>query len=44
VFAAVTPKLQAFHGRQWSNLSSDELTTLQQLLAKALWGEAGSRS
>lgn len=40
VFAAVTPKLQAFHRRQWSNLSSDELTTLKHLVAKALWGDA----
>jgi DNA-binding MarR family transcriptional regulator len=40
VFAAVTPKLQAFHRRQWSNLSSDELATLGRLLAKALWGDA----
>ena len=40
MFAAVTPKLQAFHGRQWSTLSSDELTTLNRLVAKALWGDA----
>ena len=40
VFAAVTPKLQAFHRRQWSNLSSDELATLKHLVAKALWGAA----
>jgi DNA-binding MarR family transcriptional regulator len=40
VFAAVTPKLQEFHRRQWSNLTSDELTTLERLLAKALWGDA----
>lgn len=40
VFAAVTPKLQAFHRRQWSNLSHDELSTLHHLLAKALWGHA----
>ncbi len=38
VFAAVTPKLQAFHRRQWSNLSSAELDALGQLLAKALYG------
>lgn len=38
VFAAVTPKLQEFHRRQWSALSSDELATLQQLLTTALWG------
>lgn len=40
VFAAVTPKLQAFHRRQWSNLTSDELSALHHLLAKALWGDA----
>ena len=39
VFAAVTPKLQEFHRRQWSNLSSDEVEVLHGLLAKALWGE-----
>jgi hypothetical protein len=35
----VTPNLQAFHRRQWSNLSSDELSTLGRLLAKALWAD-----
>ena len=40
MFAAVTPKLQEFHRRQWSNLSSDELATLERLVAKALWGDA----
>jgi DNA-binding MarR family transcriptional regulator len=39
VFAAVTPKLQDFHRRQWSNLAPDEVDTLHVLLAKALWGE-----
>ncbi len=39
VFAAVTPKLQAFHRRQWSNLSADELATLGRLITKALWDE-----
>jgi DNA-binding MarR family transcriptional regulator len=38
VFAAVTPELQAFHRHQWSNLTPDEIDTLDQLLAKALWG------
>ena len=38
VFAAVTPQLQEFHRRQWSNLSTAEVDTLDQLLAKALWG------
>jgi DNA-binding MarR family transcriptional regulator len=40
VFAAVTPELQAFHRRQWSNLSSEELSSLHHLMAKALWGDA----
>lgn len=39
-FAAVTPKLQDFHRRQWSNLAPGEVDTLHVLLAKALWGEA----
>lgn len=39
-FAEVTPKLQQFHRRQWSNLSPAEVDTLQGLLAKALWGDA----
>lgn len=38
VFAVVTPQIQAFHRRQWSNLSSDEVTALERLLAKAMWG------
>jgi DNA-binding MarR family transcriptional regulator len=38
VFAAVTPKLQEFHRRQWSSLDADEVDTLNELLAKALWG------
>jgi DNA-binding MarR family transcriptional regulator len=38
VFAAVTPQLQAFHRRQWSSLSATELDTLNDLLARALWG------
>jgi MarR family transcriptional regulator, organic hydroperoxide resistance regulator len=40
-FAEVTPKLQEFHRRQWSNLSAAEVGTLHGLLAKALWGDAG---
>jgi DNA-binding MarR family transcriptional regulator len=39
VFHAVTPALQAFHRRQWANLSAGELDTLGALLAKALWGD-----
>lgn len=39
VFATVTPKLQEFHRRQWSNLSSSEVDALHGLLAKALWGD-----
>jgi DNA-binding MarR family transcriptional regulator len=38
VFSAVTPRLQEFHRRQWSHLTAEELTTLQHLVAKALWG------
>jgi DNA-binding MarR family transcriptional regulator len=38
VFDAVTPELQAFHARQWSKLSADEIETLNSLLAKAMWG------
>jgi DNA-binding MarR family transcriptional regulator len=38
VFAAVTPKLQDFHRRQWANLSPAEVDTLNALLTKALWG------
>jgi DNA-binding MarR family transcriptional regulator len=40
VFAAVTPKLQEFHRRQWSSLTPDELSTLKRLVAKAMWGDA----
>ncbi len=39
VFAAVTPKLQEQHRHQWSNLSRDELDTLNRLVIKALWGD-----
>ena len=38
VVQAVTPKLQNFHRRQWSELSPTEVDTLNDLLAKALWG------
>lgn len=41
VFAAVTPRLQEFHQRQWSHLSATELEQLEGLLLKALWGDAG---
>ncbi len=37
-FAEVTPRLQDFHARQWSNLTAGEVDDLNQLLAKALWG------
>ena len=36
VFAAVTPKLQEYHRRQWSNRPRAEVDTLNQLLLKAL--------
>lgn len=39
VFAAVTPDLQEFHRGQWSALSTAEVDTLRDLLAKALWGD-----
>jgi DNA-binding MarR family transcriptional regulator len=39
-FAAVTPRLQAFHAEQWSNLSPDEAARFGELLVKALWGDA----
>jgi DNA-binding MarR family transcriptional regulator len=42
VFAAVTPRLQEFHRRQWASLTSDEIDTLNLLLAKALWGDGAS--
>lgn len=38
VFDTVTPRLQEFHRQQWAHLSSDEITTLNHLLAKAMWG------
>ena len=37
-FEQVTPKLQEFHRRQWSNLTAAEVDTLNGLLTKALWG------
>jgi DNA-binding MarR family transcriptional regulator len=37
-FAVVTPKLQAFHASQWSNLTMNEVEQLHHLLTKALWG------
>lgn len=39
-FEATTPELQAFHRRQWSALTADELATLHDLLGKALWQAA----
>lgn len=36
-FAAVTPKLQAFHATQWATLTREEVGELNRLLAKALW-------
>jgi DNA-binding MarR family transcriptional regulator len=37
-FAVLTPKLQQFHARQWSNLTSAEVEDLGRLLSKALRG------
>lgn len=36
-FEAATPRLQAFHARQWSSLDDDEVRDLGRLAAKALW-------
>ena len=38
-FAAVTPKLQAFHAEQWAMLDAGETDQLGDLLAKALWND-----
>jgi DNA-binding MarR family transcriptional regulator len=38
-FAALTPKLQAFHAKQWAMLDAGETEQLRSLLAKALWSE-----
>jgi DNA-binding MarR family transcriptional regulator len=38
-FADITPQMQDFHRRQWSNLTRDEITELDRLLAKALWAD-----
>jgi DNA-binding MarR family transcriptional regulator len=37
-FGAVTPRIQEFHAKQWSNLSPVETDELRHLLTKALWG------
>ncbi len=41
-FEAVTPRLQEYHRRQWSALTTDELKTLDQLLARALWADGAT--
>lgn len=41
VFDTVTPELQQFHRREWSNLTGDEVDALDALLTKALFGDAG---
>jgi len=38
-FAAITPVMQEFHRQQWTNLTGDEVTQLDRLLMKALWGD-----
>lgn len=38
VFDEVTPLVQAFHEREWANLSAAETKTLNDLLARALRG------
>ena len=37
-FAAVTPRIQAFHAGQWANLTASEVGELGRLAGKALWG------
>ncbi|MGZ4717761.1 MAG: MarR family winged helix-turn-helix transcriptional regulator [Acidimicrobiales bacterium] len=39
VFAELTPAMQAFHRRQWANLTAAETAELDRLLLKALWGQ-----
>jgi DNA-binding MarR family transcriptional regulator len=39
VFEAVTPELQDLHRREWSNLTTAEVDTLNALLTKALHGD-----
>jgi DNA-binding MarR family transcriptional regulator len=41
-FERLTPKLQAFHRAQWSNLTAAEVEQFRHLLAKALWGADGA--
>lgn len=38
-FQAITPKLQAFHATQWSNLTAAETASFGKLMGKALWGQ-----
>ena len=37
-FEAVTPRIQAYHATQWSNLTADELREFGRLAGKAVWG------
>jgi DNA-binding MarR family transcriptional regulator len=37
-FAAVTPRIQAFHATQWANLTAAELREFGRLAGKAMWG------
>jgi DNA-binding MarR family transcriptional regulator len=39
-FAAVTPKIQAFHTTQWTHLDDDERRELGRLALKATWGSS----
>ncbi len=40
VFKAVSPGINRYHVEAWARLTEAELTTLDQLLVKALWREA----
>jgi DNA-binding MarR family transcriptional regulator len=41
-FEAVTPRIQAFHAKQWANLTTDELREFGRLAGKALWGQSSA--
>jgi DNA-binding MarR family transcriptional regulator len=40
LFGRLTPKVEAYHRRQWAALSDAELEQVHRLLAKTLWGES----
>jgi DNA-binding MarR family transcriptional regulator len=39
LFGRLTPKVEAYHRRQWAALDDTELEQVHRLLAKALWEE-----